>query len=233
MSTAEPVHRRARPATLVMKRALPLLVVAAGIVVSVVARPEDMEWSPDSVRDWLTEWPLAPLAYVLAMVLRPFLLIPSAVMMAAGGALFGVWEGTLLGAVGGALSALLTFWIVRSLGREAVEPRFGARLRRVDAYLRNRGAAWVAAYTAFPATPLTLAQIACGLSSIAAMHFVAATFLGLIPRTALLAWFGHALMEANWVRAGAALLLIVLAILIGWRVLRSAAPSIPDDGPPV
>jgi len=212
-----------------LKRAIALLLIGSGIAISAAIRPEGIEWSADNLRDWVSQWPLAPLAFTAIVVLRPFLLVPSALMMAAGGALFGTVAGAFYGVIGGALSALFTFWIVRSLGRDVVEPRLGARLQSVDAYLKGRGTTWIAAYTAFPATPLTIGQIACGLSSMPASRFALASIAGLIPRTALLAWFGAALVEANWLRASMALLLIALAILIGWRVLRKPARPTPEE----
>ena len=78
------------------------------------ARIEDFGW-------------LAPAVYVVAAALRPFLILPSWVVMSAGGLLFGVWGGIAWGSVGFSLGALLAFSLARALGRDAVSSRLGGR----------------------------------------------------------------------------------------------------------
>ena len=209
-----------------LARALALLVFAAGIACALWLRAEHVQWSGDSLRAWIQQWPLAPLAFIVVMLLRPFLLMPSALLMTAGGALFGVVGGTVLASIGGALSGAMVFWLARSLGRDFVERRLGARLAKVDAYFRERRSArLVALYTAFPATPLGIAQIACGLSAMRGLPFALATLCGLLPRCALLAWFGDSLMQQQWLRAATAMLLILLVVAIGFALRRRAEPA--------
>lgn len=231
MTDTDTAFHRARRRRAHLARGLAIVLIAAGIALAVWLRRGQLDWSAESLRAYILQWPLAPLAFVVVMVLRPFLVIPSALLMTAGGALFGVVVGTLLGSLGGAISGLMMFWLTRSLGRDLVERWLGDRLARVDGYFRHRGSArLVALYTAFPATPLSIAQVACGLSSMRASPFTVATLIGLLPRTALLAWFGDSLAQAQWLRAAAAMLLIVLAILIGVALRRRAAPPPPARG---
>ncbi len=203
-------------------RGVALLLLCAGIGLALWLRTQHIEWSADAIRDWIESQPLAPLAFVTVLVLRPFLLIPSSILMAVGGALFGVVAGTLLGTIGGTVCGIMLFSIARSLGREFAERRLGPRLRRADAYLSDR-ATLVALYTAFPATPLGIAQVATGLSGIRARSFALATVCGMLPRTALLAWFGDSLAQAQWARAAIALLLLVALLVIGLRMHRRRA----------
>ncbi|MDB5971263.1 MAG: sulfurtransferase [Hydrocarboniphaga sp.] len=226
MINVDPTTLRAERRTGRLARIAALGLVAAGVACAFWLRAEHVQWSAESLRVWILQWPMAPAAFVAVMVLRPFLLIPSLLLMTAGGALFGVVAGTLLGAIGGAISGVMMFWLARSLGRDFVERRLGARLARVDSYFHERGAKLVALYTAFPATPLSIAQVACGLSSIRILPFTIATLIGVLPRTALLAWFGDSLAQQQWRRAAAALVLIALAIMIGLAIRRRiAAPK--------
>ena len=203
-----------------LARGLAGLFVVVGIAVAWWAHGQHFQWSAESLRSWIAQWPFAPLVFIAVIVLCPFLVLPSALVMTAGGALFGVVEGTLLSTVGGTLSGLMVFWLARSLGRELAERRFGTRLRAADAYVSDRGASLVAVLTAFPATPLSVAQLAFGLSGISALRFSLATLAGMLPRTALLAWFGDSLAQAQWLRAGAAFALIIAAILFGLQMRR-------------
>jgi uncharacterized membrane protein YdjX (TVP38/TMEM64 family) len=207
-------------------RAAAIVLIVAGFALAVRLRAEHVQWSVDSLRDWIQQWPLAPLAFIAVMVLRPFMLVPSVLLMTAGGALFGFVGGTLLGTIGGTLSGVMLFWLSRSLGRDFIERRIGARLRQVDDYFRDRGARLVTLYTAFPATPLGIMQLACGLSAMPLAQFTVASLIGVLPRTALLAWFGDALMQRQWLSAGIAVALLVTAFLIGlWMNQRGKASS--------
>lgn len=214
-----------------ISRVLALLLVAVGVGCALWLHREHAQWSGDSLRAFIEQWPLAPLAFIVVMVLRPFLLMPSALVMTAGGALFGVLGGTVLGSIGGALGGAMSFWLARSLGRGFVERRLGGRLAKVDqAFGQRRSARLVALYTAFPATPLGVAQVACGLSAMRGLPFAVATLIGLLPRTALLAWFGDSLAQQQWLRAATALLLILLVVAIGFALRRRAAVA--EAGPP-
>ncbi|WP_428313304.1 TVP38/TMEM64 family protein [Hydrocarboniphaga sp.] len=215
-----------------ISRVLALLLVAVGVGCALWLHREHAQWSGDSLRAFIEQWPLAPLAFIVVMVLRPFLLMPSALVMTAGGALFGVLGGTVLGSIGGALGGAMSFWLARSLGRDFVERRLGGRLAKVDrAFGQRRSARLVALYTAFPATPLGVAQVACGLSAMRGLPFAVATLIGLLPRTALLAWFGDSLAQQQWLRAATALLLILLVVAIGFALRRRAVAVAAEAGP--
>jgi uncharacterized membrane protein YdjX (TVP38/TMEM64 family) len=200
------------------------LMLLTGFATALWLRKQGVQWSPESLRDWIAGQPLAPLVFLCVLVLRPFLLLPSGLLMTAAGALFGIVSGTLLGTLGGAISGLMMFWFARSLGRQLAEARFGARLQAIDAYLHRRGPMLVSLYTAFPATPLAFAQLACGLSGLRAPTFLAATLIGMLPRTALLAWLGDSLAQARWMQVGVAAALLLLAVAVGWAIKRREGP---------
>jgi uncharacterized membrane protein YdjX (TVP38/TMEM64 family) len=179
---------------------------------------------------------LAPIAFVAAAALRPFLALPSWVLMSAGGLLFGILGGMLYSVVGFGLGALLTFGIARGLGRDAVEQRLRGSVARVDAWLSERGAKWIGAWTALPVTPLTPAHGAAGLSGMRLPAFAAAVLVGLVPRTAVFSFFGDSFARddggrialASAVLAAAALPGVWLARRLGAGPRRAATRSEPD-----
>lgn len=174
--------------------------LAAGVGVGAWAWTQgDLDLDPLTLRARIDAlgW-LAPLAFVAAAALRPFLAAPSWVVMAAGGLLFGVVGGVAYGLLGFTLGAWLTFGIARGLGREAVERRLEGRLGRADAWLSERGAVWLALYTALPVVPLTPGHAAAGLSGLRMAAFTAAVVIGLVPRTTMLAFFGDAFARGDW-----------------------------------
>ena len=68
-----------------------------------------------------------------------FLLMPSWLVLAAGGLAFGAALGTLLGGLGIVLSALLGFTLARTLGREWLRLRMGERLAQLERYSQRIG----------------------------------------------------------------------------------------------
>lgn len=217
-----------RRVSLRLARIAAALFLAVGSVIAWRLHASQPDWSSESLRAWIADWPYAPLVFVAVIVFRPFLLLPSAVVMTAGGVLFGIWQGAVLGAIGGAISGLMTFCLARGLGREFAERRFGPRLRAADAYVADRGPGIVAALTAFPATPLTALQLAFGLSGVAALPFTAATLIGMLPRTLLLAWFGDSLAQSQWREAMLAFALMLVLVGVGLR-LRKRLQATPRD----
>jgi len=202
-----------------------VLVLVGGVALAVwMRRRSGIELDPASLREWIEGqgW-RAPLLFVMAATFRMFLVLPSWVVMSAGGLLFGVAGGTALGTAGFTLGALLAFGISRALGREALEGRLSGGLARMDAYLKRRGARWIALYTAVPVSPLTPAHGAAGLSGLSAGSFALGVTLGLVPRTFLFSLFGDTLASGDVGRiAGAALALVAVAA-VGMAVVRRAA----------
>jgi uncharacterized membrane protein YdjX (TVP38/TMEM64 family) len=178
-----------------------------------------IEWERDSLRDQLLLFgAIAPLVFVFAVAFRPLLMLPSFVILAAGGILFGTFWGTLWGIAGGTLGAVLAFFVSRALGREAVERRERGRLARIDRYLGARGPIWLAAYCSFPASPLTPAFAGAGLTSMRIAPFTLASAAGLLPRTWIYSLLGDSVWELDWTRIA-----LVVALMVG--LVLVAAPA--------
>jgi uncharacterized membrane protein YdjX (TVP38/TMEM64 family) len=156
--------------------------------------------------------------------LRFFLLLPSMVVMSAGGLLFGFWGGVLFSTLGFSAGAVLTFGMARGLGRDFVAGRLHGRLERADAFLRERGPRWLGLYTAIPFSVLTPVHAAAGLSSMRAGSFWFWVTLGLIPRTALYSFFGNSLTQDAsriWLAVGVLVVASAIGAVIGRRMMRS------------
>jgi uncharacterized membrane protein YdjX (TVP38/TMEM64 family) len=177
---------------------------------------------------------LAPAGFVAAAALRPFLALPSWVLMSAGGLLFGIAGGMLYSVIGFGLGALFTFGIARGLGRDAIEQRLHGSVARVDAWLSERGGKWIGAWTALPITPLTPAHGAAGLSGMRVPVFAAAVVAGLVPRTAVFSFFGDSFAREDGARIALASAVLAAAALAGFwlaRRLRGPAPRASAGGP--
>ncbi len=175
----------------------------------------DIDLSPEGLRGLVAELGAAgPVLLIGIMALRPFLGMPSWIVLAVAGLLFGTVAGTLYGALGGTIGAAIVFWIARVLGRDTVQARIGGALERFDGYLTERGAPWLAAYTAMPISVLSPVFFASGVTSLGFGNFAAATAVGFVPRSALYAFLGQTLAEPTMVNLIVLSLAVVAAIAL-------------------
>jgi uncharacterized membrane protein YdjX (TVP38/TMEM64 family) len=182
----------------------------------------DVELRPDSLRDWVQSLGLvAPVVYVGLVTFRQFLLLPSLLLLAVGGLVFGAALGTLLGGGGIVLSALLGFALARTLGREWLRVRMSGRLREIERQSARIGPLLVGLATAHPLGPLTPVHWGAGLASVSWLAFLAVVLVGGPTRAFLLSSFGASLVEPRsplfWL-AGAALAVALLLPLAHPRV---------------
>ena len=176
--------------------------------------------------------------FVSLVMFRQFLVLPSAVVLSAGGAVFGAGMGTLLGAAGIILSAIFGYAVARGGGRELLRRRLGARAddfqRRADA----AGPFVVGVATAHPAGPMTAFHWGSGLASVPAVPFLLGVTLGAPLRASLYSFFGSTLFEPGTSRFYlASLILVVVALLplahgsTRRRLLSAFRPLSRGDGP--
>lgn len=185
-----------------------LLLTATGAFLVLRHVPLD----PESVRAAILAWgPLAPLAFIGLVTLRPIIFFPSILLFITAGLAFGPWLGTLYAVIGGVLAAVITYLLARALGREFIQARLPARLQRFqDGQL---GAGLVFFFNLVPIVPITAVNYGAGLARVPLPHYTLAVLGGLTPRVFAYSYFGDALLETDATRlalAGAVLVLLVL-----------------------
>ena len=111
----------------------------------------------------------------------------------AGGLLFGALAGTLLAVIGASLGAVLLFLLARGTLGRLLATRARPLLERIRPAL-ERDAFWgLLALRLIPVVPFWLGNLAPALLGIRLLPFAAATILGIIPATAVLASLGAGL----------------------------------------
>jgi uncharacterized membrane protein YdjX (TVP38/TMEM64 family) len=201
------------------KLALALGAVALLAAFFVLRRALGIELRPDTIRaavDEMGVW--APLVFVGIVAFRIPLMVPSALILIAGGLVFGSIEGTLYGATGLVISALVLFLTSRWAGREAVEARLPARLRAPLEVAGSRaGALFIAVGTAYPISVISAYPLLAGVTGMALPVFLLAVGTGSLGRAALYTYFGSSLADADAGQlavAGALVLAAMLAPLV-------------------
>ncbi len=134
---------------------------------------------------WRQAAPLATAAgYLLVYVLVTALSLPGAtVLTLAGGAVFGLLQGTVLVSLGSTLGATAACLLARTLLREPVRRRFGHRLGPIEAGVRRDGAAYLLSLRLVPVVPFFLVNLLMGLTPMPLLPFAFVSQLGMLPAT--------------------------------------------------
>jgi uncharacterized membrane protein YdjX (TVP38/TMEM64 family) len=175
-----------------------------------------IELQPDAIRESVDDMGVwAPLVFVAIVAFRIPLMVPSALILIAGGLVFGSVEGTLYGAAGLVLSALFLFLTSRWAGRDAVEARLPARLRGpLDLMGSRAGALFIALGTAYPLSVISAYPLIAGMTGMALPVFLVAVVTGSLGRAALYTYFGSSLADAEPGRLVLAGGLVLAALLV-------------------
>ena len=134
---------------------------------------------------------LSAAIYFAVYVIVTALSLPAAALLTlAGGALFGFGQGLLLVSFASTLGATLAMLLARYLARDAVQARFGARLKGIDEGLEREGAFYLFALRLVPVFPFFLVNLALGLTRFPARTFFWVSQLGMLPATAVFVYAG-------------------------------------------
>lgn len=104
-------------------------------------------------------------AFFLIYVISTALSLPgAAVLTLAGGALFGVVEGTIIVSFASTIGATLAFLGSRFLLRDWVQAKFGDKLRSINEGVERDGAFYLFSLRLIPAIPFFVINLAMGLT---------------------------------------------------------------------
>lgn len=207
-----------------MGKSLPLLVV--GIVVALfvaggyLRQQLELDFAVESLermRVWVEGFgALGPSVFVGVVAFRTFLLLPSHVVLIAGGLAFGALAGTLWGTIGLGASGLLQYAGARVFG-ETWKERAAKRGEDWTHRVRRAGPTLITLTTAHPAGPLTAVNVGAGLAGIAAAPFLLAVLLGAPFRAGAFATLGDSIL--SWGLWTSLAIAIALATLAGLPLL--------------
>lgn len=176
-----------------------------------------VELNPESLQAFVKAqgW-LAPIIFVLLVSLRQFLLVPSALLLTAGGLLFGAFMSSVLGAAGLFVSTLFLFAIARGVAGETTRKHLAERFPRIDRSVGSTGPFLVFFTMAYPLGAITAVALAAGFSSIRVGPLAAAAALGGIVRASTYSFVGSTLLDVGsrsfWIAVGFLALVTLLPL---------------------
>jgi uncharacterized membrane protein YdjX (TVP38/TMEM64 family) len=181
----------------------PLIVVAAIAAAAVLARlagdyvPVVAEWV-----EGLGAW--GPLAFISVYAIATVLLVPGALLTLAGGAIFGVVDGTLYVFFAASLGANLAFLVSRYGARSWVERRLeeSPRFAAIDSAVARNGLKITLLLRLSPIFPFSFLNYALGLTQVRLRDYVIAC-AGMLPATLLYVYYGQVIGDVAALAGGA------------------------------
>ncbi len=136
---------------------------------------------------------LAPVAFVAAYIVVTICMLPAFVLTMAGGAVFGVLEGSVLVFIGSTIGAIIAFTLGRTILRDRVaeQVRKNETLTVIDRVIGEDGLKLMFLIRLSGMAPFVLTNYALGVTTVRPRDFVLA-MLGMIPTIGAFAAFGAA-----------------------------------------
>lgn len=183
------------------------------------------------LEDWLVgfrqgPWGLA--AAIVVFTLAAFFAAPQFILIAACVVAFGPWFGFLYSWIATVVSAGVTYWLGRGPTARLLERHGGRTVGRLTRFVGKNGF-----YASFmirnvPSAPFIVVNMAFGAARTSFPAFLAGCALGVLPKTALVAFFGGSFMTAvsgdgiwtSAILAGVALAWLILMLVVRELVKR-------------
>ena len=186
-----------------VRRLLPLLLLVLATF-AVFATDLDRYLSMDvlsdnyeALRAWAAAHPvLAPLAFGLVYAAGVAVSIPgAAIMTLAAGLMFGLVLGTVIVVVAATLGATLVFLIAKTSLGEPLRRRASGWIRRMEEGFQEDALSYLLVLRLVPIFPFWLVNIVPAFLGMRLWSYVVATFLGILPGTAVIASIGNGVGE--------------------------------------
>ncbi|MCK2184178.1 TVP38/TMEM64 family protein [Halomonas getboli] len=174
-----------------MSRSLGLIALTLTLLVSL-----GLLWQWLAMQDLLTvdslmalakgsvAWRDAPWAVLVVMAVyagASLVMFPLSLLVALTGLLFGPWWGFGYALAGTLSASVLTWWVGRKLGRDALLRYGGQRLKGMSRYLSGRGIRTMTLVNLLPLAPFTLTNMMAGAFHLRFRDYMIGSTLGILP----------------------------------------------------
>ncbi len=203
-----------------------------------------LDIEPSSVQTWFASaaesWYALP-ATILIFTLLAFVGVPQFALIAAAVFAFGPTEGFAYSWIATVVSATVNFWIARFAGAKAIKRYGGKTVNRISAFVGRNGFFASMIVRIVPSAPFIVVNMAAGISRMSYWAFIGGLGVGVIPKTAVIAFFGGSLMALiagggwqAWLALAGAVIAWIGLMLFARKMLRAdtglAVPENEADG---
>ncbi|UYG07049.1 TVP38/TMEM64 family protein [Halomonas sp. M4R1S46] len=143
-------------------------------------------------------WRDTPWAVLVVMAVyagASLVMFPLSLLVALTGLLFGPWWGFGYALAGTLAASVLTWWVGRRLGRDALLRHGGKHLKGLSRYLSGRGIRTMTLVNLLPLAPFTLTNMMAGAFHLRFRDYMIGSTLGIIPGLAGVTLLGSQLGE--------------------------------------
>jgi uncharacterized membrane protein YdjX (TVP38/TMEM64 family) len=152
-------------------------------------------------------------ALILITTLVPPIPLPTNLLEAAGGLIFGFWPGLVLIWASMLISNICAFFLSKIIGKHYLSTLSNNKfIGFYKKYLDRRGALAVFVFRATMSMPFNISYLA-GLVQMKWHKFTLATALGLLPETVLFVYLGSLISERMRLHIRLSLIVVILIIL--------------------
>jgi len=122
--------------------------------------------------------------FIVVYVVSVALSFPgAAVLTIVAGAIFGVWQGTVIVSLASTLGATLACLASRFIFRDYVQRRFASRLKRINESMEREGAFYLFTVRLVPYIPFFVINLVFGLTKIRIWTYVWVSWIGMLAGT--------------------------------------------------
>jgi uncharacterized membrane protein YdjX (TVP38/TMEM64 family) len=164
-----------------------------------------------------TEHPVAVIAsYMLIYIFTTSLSLPGAVVLTiGGGALFGLFAGTIIVSFASTIGATLACFVARYLLRDWIQGKFPERIKKVNEGVEREGAFYLFTLRLIPVFPFWMINVLMGLTKMPLARFYWVSQLGMIPGTIVYVNAGKEIAQIESLKGILSPGLIISFVLIG------------------
>lgn len=146
--------------------------------------------------------------------------LPRQLLCFLAGYAFDLWMGTALALAASVAGCVAAFFYARLVGRELLEARFAARIRRVDDFLRVNPMTMTLLIRFLPVGSNLLTNLVAGVSGVRWLPFVTGSALGYIPQTLIFVLLGSGIHIDPAFRITLSVALFVVSAALGVYLYR-------------
>jgi uncharacterized membrane protein YdjX (TVP38/TMEM64 family) len=178
--------------------------------------------------------PWAPLMAIGGFTLLAFLGAPQFVLIAAAVVAFGPTLGFLYSWLGTEVSSLVGFWLGRRFGARLLRDYGGKGVRQFTDLVGRNGFFASLIVRLVPSAPFIVINMAAGVTPMRWWAFAAGTAIGIVPKIAATAFFGHTVVSAmsghakggSWLGLiGVVVVWLAIGLVARWWLKRSEAQA--------
>jgi uncharacterized membrane protein YdjX (TVP38/TMEM64 family) len=180
------------------------VVLAAAALLLVVVAGREMASGIGGFANWVADQGRTGMAlFVLGYAVAVVAFVPGSLLTMAGGAVFGLAQGTALVFIAATLGSALAFLVGRYLARPAIEGWIGSnpRFAAVDRAIGEQGGRIVFLLRLSPAFPFTVLNYALGLTRVRFREYLLAS-VGMLPGALLYVYYGKVAGEIAALASG-------------------------------